>query len=326
MDAVQKDHWYFVVLIFLPFLKVAVQQNEVVTVRLEEGMVLDCLCPWEGNLSLVSWTRIPDKNPVAIFHPDLGLAFSHQYLGRVEFLKTTPMDGSISIRNVTHQDIGTYSCSVQTFPRGPWTRNIQVEDLDEPPKESQEEHEVGVDSPTPEVIVADVELVAVQNNNITITCNHTHNGTVYQSMLERMPYHQLWSIIGVCKQVEGDLVSEDYSDRGQVICEDSLDVQLHLTGVVQDDGGLYRCTFNTDLGMQTSTVLLTVVTQGWFSLSIYMMCIYTLAGTTGIILFAFFLTFAIRQNRRRKKKNWREEYRVKLQPAQRQKWRQWQRQ
>lgn len=97
--------------------------------RLEEGMVLDCLCPWEGNLSLVSWTRIPDKNPVAIFHPDLGLAFSHQYLGRVEFLKTTPMDGSISIRNVTHQDIGTYSCSVQTFPRGPWTRNIQVEDL-----------------------------------------------------------------------------------------------------------------------------------------------------------------------------------------------------
>lgn len=137
---------------------------------------------------------------------------------------------------------------------------------DEPPEESQEEHEVGVDSPTPEVIVADVELVAVQNNNITITCNHTHNGTVYQSMLERMPYHQLWSIIGVCKQVEGDLVSEDYSDRGQVICEDSLDVQLHLTGVVQDDGGLYRCTFNTDLGMQTSTVLLTVVTQGTHTL------------------------------------------------------------
>ena len=108
---------------------VAVQEMETTTVRLEEGMVLDCLCPWGGNLSMVSWTKVPDKDPVAVFHPEYGVAFSHHYRERIEFLRSTPMDGSISMRNVTHQDIGVYHCSVQTFPQGPWTRNIQVEDL-----------------------------------------------------------------------------------------------------------------------------------------------------------------------------------------------------
>ncbi|XP_078136795.1 CD226 antigen isoform X2 [Sander vitreus] len=245
MEAVQKDHWYFVVLIFLPFLKVAVQQMEAATVRLEEGMVLNCLCPWDGNLSMVSWTKVPDKDPVAIFHPEYGVVFSHHYRERIEFLRTTPMDGSISMRNVTHQDIGVYHCSVQTFPQGPWTRNIQVEDLDEPPEEDN-----SAESPTPEVIETD--------NNLTISCNHEHNGTIYQVILEKMPHGQPWGIIGVCKKVEGGLVGEDYSDRGRVSCADSLDVSLHLTGVVQEDGGFYRCTFSTDAGVRTTTVLLTV--------------------------------------------------------------------
>uniref|UniRef100_A0A3P8U3R1 CD226 molecule n=1 Tax=Amphiprion percula TaxID=161767 RepID=A0A3P8U3R1_AMPPE len=216
--------------------------KETVTVRLEEGMVLDCLCPWDGNLSMVSWTKVPDKDPVAVFHPEYGVAFSHQYRERIEFLRTTPMDGSISMRNVTHQDIGLYHCSVQTFPQGPWTRNIQVEDL--------------------EVTVADTELVAEQNNNLTIRCNHQHSGTVYQVILEKMLHGEPWHIIGVCKKVEGGLVGEDYSDRGQVNCADNLDVSLHMTDVVQEDSGFYRCTFNTDAGVKTTSVQLTVTTPG----------------------------------------------------------------
>ncbi|XP_070842051.1 CD226 antigen isoform X2 [Chaetodon trifascialis] len=310
MEAVQKDHWYFVVLIFLPFLKVAVQQKEIVTVRLEEGMVLECLCPWYGNLSMVSWTKIPDKNPVAVFHPEYGVAFSHHYRERIEFLRTTPMDGSISMRNVTHQDIGLYHCSVQTFPQGPWTRNIQVEDLDEPPEEDEDSTE----PPTPEVIEADTELVAEQNNNLTISCNRERNTTVYQVILERMPHSQPWGIIGVCKKVEGGLVNEDYSDRGRVSCTDSLDVSLHLTGVVQEDGGFYRCTFSTDAGVQTTTVQLTVPPPGGFSLSVYMMYIYIGAGASGLILLIVIIILAVR----RRKKNKREEYRVKLHPSQRQ--------
>ncbi|XP_060921092.1 CD226 antigen isoform X2 [Labrus mixtus] len=307
MEAVQKDHWYFVVLIFLPFLKVAVQQKDAITVHLEEGMVLDCLCPWNGNLSMVSWNKVPDKEPVAVFHPEYGVAFSHHYRERIEFLRTTPMDGSISMRNVTHQDIGLYHCSVQTFPQGPWTRNIQVEDLDTPPEEDDSPQ-----PPTPEDVRVDTELVAERNNNLTIKCNHVHNGTVYQVILEKMPHSQPWSIIGVCKKVEGGLVGEDYSDRGGVSCADSLDVSLHLTGVVPEDSGFYRCTFSTDTGVQTTTVLLTVAPPGGFSLSMYMMYIYIGAGAAGLILLMVIIILAVRH----RKRNRREEYKVKLHPSQ----------
>nr|XP_020455629.1 CD226 antigen isoform X3 [Monopterus albus] len=309
MEAVQKDHWYFVVLLFLPFIKVAVQKNEVATVRLEEGMVLDCLCPWDGSLSLVSWTKAPDKNPIAILHPELGVNFSHRYRERIEFLRTTLMDGSISIRNVTHQDIGLYHCSVQTFPQGPWTKDIQVEDLDDPPEDDN-----STEPPSPEVIVANTELIAEENSNLTIICNHQHNGSVSQALMKKMPQGQGWNTIGVCKKEGGNPVSENYSDRGRVVCADSLDVSLQLTAVMQEDGGYYRCIFTTDVGEQTTTVLLTVLISGGFSLPVYMMYIYIGAGAAGLVLLIVMIILAVRQ----RKKNRREEYRVKLNPHQRQ--------
>ncbi|KAM9712968.1 CD226 antigen isoform 1-T1 [Menidia menidia] len=309
MGAVQKDCWYLVVLVFLYFLKAAVQQKETGVVRLEEGMVLDCSCPWTGNLSMVSWIKIPQKNPMAVFHPEYGVAFSHHYRERIEFLRTTPLDGSISMRNVTHQDIGLYQCSVQTFPQGPWTKKIQVEDLDEPPQQDN-----ATKPPPPEETVADTELVAELSSNLTIRCAHHHNATVYQVILERMLHGQPWNIIGVCKKVEGGLVGEDYSERGRVDCADSLDVSLQLTDVAQEDSGFYRCTFNTDVGVQTTTVQLTVAAAGGFSLSLYMMYIYIGAGAAGLALLIAILIVAMRQ---RKKKR-REEYRVKLHPSQRQ--------
>ena len=129
---------------------------------------------------------------------------------------------------------------------------------DEPPEEDDDSAE----PPTTEAIETDTELVAEENNNLTISCNHEHNGTVYQVILEKMPHGHPWRIIGVCKKAEGSLVSEDYSDRGAVSCTDSLDISLRLTGVVPEDGGFYRCTFSTDAGVQTTTVLLTVPPPG----------------------------------------------------------------
>lgn len=274
-------------------------------------MVLECLCPWSGNLSMISWTKIPDKDPVAVFHPEFGVAFSRHYRERIEFLRTTPMDGSIAMRNVTHQDIGLYHCSVQTFPQGPWTRNIQVEDLDEPPRDDEDI----VEPSTPEVMGVDTELVAEHNSNVTIGCNRQHNATIYQVILEKMPHNQPWSIIGVCKRVEGGLVGEDYSDRGRVNCTDSLELSLHLQGVVQEDSGFYRCTLSTDAGVQTTTMLLTVPPPGGFSLSVYMMYIYIGSGAAGLILLTAIIILALKHSR---KKNKRVEYRVKQHLSQRQ--------
>lgn len=97
------------------------------TVILQEGMILDCLCPWTGQLTMVSWTKKSLKQPLAVYHPQYGTNFASSYDGRVEFLKTTAMDGSISIRNVTESDIGHYHCSLQTYPQGSWTKDTFVE-------------------------------------------------------------------------------------------------------------------------------------------------------------------------------------------------------
>lgn len=98
------------------------------TVRLEEGMVLGCFFPEPANLSTVEWTKIAG-NRIAVYHPQLGVAVSRPYENRVVFLKKTPLDGSISLTNVTHQDIGLYKCSIQAFPQGSWSTTVQVEDL-----------------------------------------------------------------------------------------------------------------------------------------------------------------------------------------------------
>lgn len=124
---------------------------------------------------------------------------------------------------------------------------------DEPPDEESE----GSEAMEPYA-----EQVAESGNNATIRCDHQHSGTVHQVILEMMPHGQPWGIIGVCKKVDGRLVSEDYGDRGTVGCADSLDASLHLTGVVREDGGFYRCSFSTDAGLLTTTVLLTVSPPG----------------------------------------------------------------
>ncbi len=96
-------------------------------VTLQEGMVLDCLCPWTGQLIMVSWTKKYLSQPVAVYHPQYGSNYEPSYDGRVTFLKSTAMDGSISIMNVTEGDIGQYHCSLQTYPQGSWTKDTFVE-------------------------------------------------------------------------------------------------------------------------------------------------------------------------------------------------------
>ncbi|XP_015241846.1 PREDICTED: CD226 antigen isoform X2 [Cyprinodon variegatus] len=303
MEAVQKDYWYFVVLLFLPFLKGAVQQTNGETVRLEEGMVLDCLCPWDGQLSMVSWTKVPQKNPFAVYSPKHGVSLHHQYIERVEFLKVTPMDGSISLKNVTHQDIGLYHCSVHTFPHGSWTRDIWVEDLDEPPEDNVTE------APTLETFQVDSQLVAEHSSNLTISCNKPQNSTVYMAYLEKLMFGKRWLTVGECKMVD-----QGVEITGMMDCTESLDINVILTNVTSEDDGFYRCSYKTDRGIQNTIVQLTVAPPAGFSLSLYMMYIYLGAGAAGLVLIISFLILGLR---RRKKKR-RKEYRVKLHPSQRQ--------
>ncbi|KAL0156891.1 hypothetical protein M9458_048137, partial [Cirrhinus mrigala] len=214
-------------------------------VKLQDGMILDCLCPWTGQLIMVSWTKKPLSQPVAVYHPQYGTNFESSYDGRVTFQKTTAMDGSISIMNVTEGDIGQYHCSLQSYPQGSWTKDTFVEKAAITTNFS---------------VQPDTRLEATENDNLTITCDLVHNGDVYKVSIEKVDTEMGTShILATCQMLDGSVNLTKFSSRGQLNCSNAMEVSLHLTSIIQEDGGLYRCNFSTDAGVLSTTVLLTTL-------------------------------------------------------------------
>ncbi|XP_056593818.1 CD226 antigen isoform X1 [Triplophysa dalaica] len=301
MVAVQKDYWYFMVLMMsLCLLKGSVQvKAPETTVTLQEGMILDCLCPWSGQLTMVSWNKASLSQPVAVYHPQLGTNFAPSYDGRVAFLKTTPMDGSISIMNVSQSDIGQYYCSLQTYPQGSWTKKTFVKK-----------------SALNISIQPDTELVAAENDNLTIKCDHIQNGEVYHVSIEKLgPEDGRSTIIATCQMHDEGMEMKEFSSRGSLNCSDAMLVSLHLTNIIEEDGGLYRCNFTTDAGVQSTTVLLTTLSAQDLGSFRYILYVYIGAGVIGGAFLMGLILLVTWVNRRKKK---REEYRIKLHPGKRQ--------
>uniref|UniRef100_A0AAY4AGJ2 CD226 molecule n=2 Tax=Denticeps clupeoides TaxID=299321 RepID=A0AAY4AGJ2_9TELE len=241
MEAVQKDYWYFLVLAtFLIFFKDTLQKGP--AVKLEDGMVLACQCPWTGNLSMVSWTKPPDREPIAVYHPEYGVVLGPQYKGRIKFIRATPLDGSISVSNVTEQDISVYHCSIQTFPKGSWTKDVHVKNI----------VEIGSFKPK-------AEVTTLEGDDAVLTCTSMHNGTISHISIEKMSTEGS-GLVASCKVEDGRLEGEGFVERAHVNCTDATTASLQLTDVVEGDEGLYQCHFNTDAGIQTTTILLTVHT------------------------------------------------------------------
>ncbi|CAL8400195.1 unnamed protein product [Arctogadus glacialis] len=304
--------------ISLSLLKVSAgQRGEPLLVGLQEGMVLDCRCPWNGSFSMVTWTKSPDRNnPIAIFHPVHGKTFSWRYSQRVEFPRAETMDGSIVLRNITHQDLGVYHCTITTFPLGSWSRDVTVEDQDEPP---EEEEEVQVaDPPGPALPPAAVGVTSRSGDGVSLPCSHgdgSHdNGTaavVLQVFVERhvegVP-DLLWSSVASGGE-EGEGEEGEGGARVRVNCTEDLSAcSLRMEGVTPEDGGLYRCRFVTTAGETTATVTLTVTDAGEFRTSDYVKYLYIGGGAAGflILLSVFLVLLTIYWKKKR-----REESRLK---------------
>ncbi|RXN08558.1 rotatin isoform X1 [Labeo rohita] len=301
MVAVQKDYWYFLVLMMqLCFLKGSLQMKARDSkVKLQDGMILDCLCPWTGQLIMVSWTKKTLSQPLAVYHPQYGTNYESSYDGRVTFLKTTAMDGSISIMNVTEADIGQYHCSLQSYPQGSWTKDTFVEKAA---------------ITTTFSVQSDTKLVAAENDNLTITCDLVHNGDIYKVSIEKVDAEMGTSnIIATCQMLEDGVELNEFNSRGQLNCSDAMEVSLHLTNIIQEDGGLYRCNFSTDAGVHSTTVFLTTLPAQDFRGLHYMLYVYIGGGLVGVaLLMILLLTWLNRMKRKR------QDYRIKLHPAKRQ--------
>ncbi|KAJ8376597.1 hypothetical protein SKAU_G00071770 [Synaphobranchus kaupii] len=247
MKTTQKDCWYFMVLtILLGSIGDAFLEKPADSIlKLEESITLECRCPWSGNLTMIAWVKMPEKKRVAVFHPHFKprVWTPDEYKGRVEFLRSSQMDGSISIHNTTANDTGLYQCSVQTFPKGSWVKDILVE------------HLVDMD-----LSMADPEVVE-KGNTFVLRCNYVDKGSVYHVTFEKVGQKGM-DTIALCSKVEGgaeeSFLGADYRERALVNCSDVLGVSLRLVNVKEGDGGIYRCHFRADAGGQTTTVSLTV--------------------------------------------------------------------
>ncbi|KAJ8279723.1 hypothetical protein COCON_G00067890 [Conger conger] len=301
MKKIQKDCWYFMVLmILLGSIRDACSEKLVDSmVRLERSITLECLCPWSGNLSMIAWVKMPGKKQVAAFHPEFGLATSDEYKGRVNFLTSSRMDGTITILNTTASDAGLYQCSVQTFPRGSWIKNILVK------------HLVDID-----LSMADPKGVK-KGNTFLLNCNYADMGSVYNVTFEKVGEKGI-DTIARCSRVEGRVeetfVGVDFKERALVNCSDVLGISLRLLDVTEQDEGFYSCHFSAEASGQTTTVSLTVSTEGSsmsISPEIYMY-IFIGSGVLGLILIILATTLICWHKRKKRAK-----VRAKLHPMQR---------
>ncbi|XP_023650293.1 CD226 antigen isoform X2 [Paramormyrops kingsleyae] len=293
MDALKKDYWYSMVhIIFLSLLTVVhLLMAQGLVVKLEEGMTLDCICPWSGNFTMVSWKR--ELRTFAVYHPIHGMNISSGYTGRVKFLKSSPMDGSISLRNVTERDVGQYHCSIQSFPLGSWTNNVFV-------KKAVDFDESKVDT----------SIRVKKGGNVTISCNHLSNRTLQHVVFEMVRGRKVQTM-AQCQSLAGSsLKAISYKDLAHVSCNSILNASLQLTNVTEEDGGLYRCLFDMEVVGQTT---LLTVSEGGGNLTVQHM-IYIGAGAAGLVLVSL-VVIAVMFFWHRKKR--RAKVRVKSHPLQR---------
>ncbi|KAK6490341.1 CD226 antigen-like [Huso huso] len=256
------------------------------TVKIEQNLTLKCECPWSGNLSQINWERKSDskKELVAVYHKQHGLKLFNKYEGRIVFLNSSSMDGSITIINASAEDLGLYQCSIQTFPKGSWTKHLLVENSD------------GFDNRKP-----DSDELVEKGHHFMLRCHYFLNGTVYRVTIERIGEKHK-DTIALCSFPDGKIIGPDYEERTLVNCSRALNINLLLMNISINDEGVYQCHFSTDRGNHTTTISLSVRKE--INEFMKIILIYVGAGAGGLVVFTVTIIaiVVVCQKRRRKKR------------------------
>uniref|UniRef100_A0A1A7WHV1 Nectin cell adhesion molecule 3 n=2 Tax=Iconisemion striatum TaxID=60296 RepID=A0A1A7WHV1_9TELE len=109
---------------------------EKVNAVLGKNITLGCRIEVGSNLSFTqsSWERrLPSgSSTLAVYNPQYGTSYSHDYGKRISFVSPSMRDATITLEGVTFADIGSYICKVATFPLGNTQASTVVNVLVEP--------------------------------------------------------------------------------------------------------------------------------------------------------------------------------------------------
>ncbi|XP_073069308.1 CD226 antigen isoform X1 [Manis javanica] len=256
------------------------------TVKLAENMTLECVYPSMDTLTQMEWFKIntTEKESIAIFSPTYGVIIREPYAGRVDFLNATPPpnDMTLSFNNASDADVGFYSCSLHTFPHGPWEKVIRVV-----PSESFEK-----------AVPSNSHMVSERGKNITLTCQLPVKWSVQQVMWEKIQPHQI-DLLTSCNLSQGRGHISKYRRQILSSCHQGMgSMSITVPHLVASDSGLYRCSLQASTGEGEGFVVRLTVTDGKTD---NQYILFVAGGTVLLLLFVILITtiIVISYNRRR---------------------------
>ncbi|XP_060030013.1 CD226 antigen isoform X3 [Erinaceus europaeus] len=213
------------------------------TVQLAENLTLECVYPSADTLTQMEWFKVnaTDREPIAIFNPVHGVVIRKPYADRVFFLNSslTVHDMTLSFHNASEADAGFYSCSLHTFPYGPWQKVIQV-----------------VSSGSFDIAVLSYRhIVSDSGKNVTLTCELPREWRVEVVQWEKIQPHQI-DLLSSCNLSQGRSYTSKH--RRQIESSCSLNMRssfLVIPHVSITDSGLYRCSFKASTGENKTCVM-----------------------------------------------------------------------
>ncbi|XP_013366789.1 PREDICTED: CD226 antigen isoform X2 [Chinchilla lanigera] len=252
------------------------------TVRLAESMTLECVYPLMDEVTQAEWFKTvgEQKQSMAIFNPDHGVAIRKPYENKVHFLNSTKArkDVTLSFHNASDTDVGSYSCLIHTFPSGPWEKTVQV-----------------VQTDSFEIQLRKHSHMVVSPGNVKLSFKLHMNWSAQQITWEKIQPHQI-DLLTHCNLSRGKSFSK-YRKQMLTNCTQGIRSSfIIIPNATASDSGLYRCCFISSTGQNETFLIRLTITDGETHNQ------YIIAAVLLFLFVILIVTIVIYYNKRRRRK------------------------